>query len=152
MTINMLYFKKTHINVTYSFVLSAKSLLQMHCLAVPCFKIVPAYCWLCRCCWEERSQAADRRCLQFAITQPVLIRHEKTRYAALSIGYAICVRQEWIMFEMLWIWICRDMQGHIWAKMSQNVTPLTPKKIPKMAAYEPKMAKNALRQISEPPT
>ena len=117
----------------------------MHCLAVPCFKIVPAYCWLCRCCWEERSQAADRHCLQFAITQPVLIRHEKTRYAALSIGYAICVRQEWIMFEMLWIWICRDMQGHIWAKMSQNVTPNTQK----ITENGPIWAKNGKKRTAE---
>ena len=28
--------------------------------------------------------------------------------------------------------------------------PLTPKKLPKMAAYEPKMAKNALWKIAEP--
>ena len=43
-------------------------------------------------------------------------------------------------------------QGHIWAKMSQNVTPLTPKIWPKMAAYEPKRGRNALWKIAEPPT
>ena len=40
-------------------------------------------------------------------------------------------------------------QGHIWAKMWHYVAPLTPKK---MTAYEPKMAKNALWKIAEPPT
>ena len=43
--------------------------------------------------------------------------------------------------------IARKSLGHIWAKISKNVTPLTPQKWPKMAAYEPKMAKTHCEKL-----